>query len=285
MGRSSASKPRKRHLPEKDFRWLVKSLLVFYFFLVIFACQTVPITGRQQLSLLPSDQLLSLSITSYSDFLSKHEVVRGTRETHMVSNVGMRIKQAVEDYFYRIKQSHRIAGYTWEFNLIKDPSVNAWAMPGGKVAVYTGIMPIARNENGLAVVMGHEIAHVIAGHGNERMSQGLLAELGGMALSRALAAKPTQTQNLFLTAYGLGAQLGVLLPYSRLQESEADHLGLIFMTMAGYDPREAIGFWQRMAAEKKGGAPPEFLSTHPADQTRMKDLKKLIPEAMEYYQK
>ncbi len=151
--------------------------------------------------------------------------------------------------------------------------------------IYTGILPITRDESGLAVVMGHEIAHAVAEHGNERMSQMLLTQLGGVALSKALEDKPEQTQQIWMTAFGLGAQVGVLLPYSRLHENEADHLGLIFMAMAGYDPNTAVGFWERMAKEKGGQAPPEFLSTHPSDQTRINKIKALIPEAMQYYKK
>jgi predicted Zn-dependent protease len=168
---------------------------------------------------------------------------------------------------------------------VESEQANAFCMPGGKVVIYTGILPVTRDEAGLAVVMGHEIAHAIAGHGNERMSQGLAVEMGGMALSAALASKPAQTQQLWITAFGLGAQLGVMLPYSRLHESEADHLGLIFMAMAGYDPNNAVGFWERMAAAKEGKAPPEFMSTHPADETRIRQIKELIPEVMPYYEK
>jgi predicted Zn-dependent protease len=156
-------------------------------------------------------------------------------------------------------------------------------MPGGKVVFYTGILPLTRDENGLAVVMGHEIAHAIADHGNERMSQGLIAQLGGVALSVALDEKPEETQQLWLTAFGAGAQLGVLLPFSRLHESEADHLGLIFMSMAGYNPNHAISFWRRMSEYKEGEAPPEFLSTHPSDETRIAEIEKLLPEALKYY--
>ena len=156
-------------------------------------------------------------------------------------------------------------------------------MPGGKVAVYTGILPIAKNETGIAVVMGHEISHAVAKHGDERMSQGLVTQMGGMLLAEALSQKPEETVNLFMTAYGLGTQVGVLLPYSRLHESEADRLGLIFMAMAGYDPHEAVDFWQRMSQAKQGASPPEFLSTHPADATRIRNIRQLIPEAMTYY--
>jgi len=168
---------------------------------------------------------------------------------------------------------------------VEDKEVNAWCMPGGKVVVYSGILPVTQGEAGLAVVMAHEIAHAVAEHGNERMSQGLLAQFGGMALSEALSARPEATQNLWMTAYGVGAQYGAMLPYSRLQENEADHLGLIFMAMAGYDPNEAVTLWQRMATQKGGTAPPEFLSTHPSDAARIENIRRLIPEAMRYYKK
>lgn len=179
--------------------------------------------------------------------------------------------------------SHKLSNYSWEFNLVENQEINAWCMPGGKVVVYTGILPITRDEAGLAVVMGHEIAHAIAKHGNERMSQGLLAQVGGMALSTALESEPETTQQLWMAAYGLGAQIGLVLPYSRLHENEADHLGLIFMSMAGYNPNAAVSFWQHMAAKKGGKNPPEFLSTHPSDKNRILKIQALIPEAMKYY--
>lgn len=253
--------------------------------LLTVSCQTVPITGRQQLSLVPSDTVLGMSSTEYRDFLSKHKVVTDTEEARLVKRVGRNVQHAVERYFAENNLSDHLKGYEWEFNLVEDKLVNAWCMPGGKVVVYTGILPVAKDEAGLAVVMGHEIAHAIARHGDERMSQGLVAQMGGVALAAALSSKPAETTNLFLAAYGAGAQVGVLLPYGRLQESEADRLGLIFMAMAGYDPNNAVGFWQRMSATKQGAAPPEFLSTHPADATRIKNIEKLIPEAMKYYRK
>lgn len=258
---------------------LVAWLLAF----VLPACSTVPVTGRRQLDLVPSEQIMAMSADQYRRFMSEHEVVRGTAEARRVQRVGKRISTAVENYLTAHNRSDLVSGYGWEFNLVRDGSVNAWAMPGGKVAVYTGILPVARDENGLAAVMGHEVAHAVAQHGNERMSQGLLAELGGMALSVALSQNPSQTRELFMAAYGVGAQVGVLLPYSRLQESEADRLGLIFMAMAGYDPKNALAFWQRMAAHAEGGAPPEFLSTHPAHGTRIERIRDYLPEAMRYY--
>ena len=253
--------------------------------LVLIACSTVPITHRQQLQLVPNSTMLSMSFQQYDQFLQENKPVTNTPEAMMVKQVGKRISRAVETYFRQNGMSDKIKDYRWEFNLIEDKTVNAWCMPGGKVVVYSGILPIAKNATGLAVVMGHEIAHAIAGHGNERMSQQLAVQMGGVALGAALADSPQKTQQIWMAAFGLGSQVGLLLPYSRLHESEADHLGLIFMAMAGYNPQEAVDFWQRMAAEKKGGAPPEFLSTHPADQTRIRDIQKYMPEAMAYYRK
>ena len=253
--------------------------------LLTVSCSTVPVTGRSQLNLIPASTMLSMSYQQYGEFMQSHPVSRDQGKVQMVQQVGKRIQGAVETYFRQKGWSAQLEGYRWEFNLIESPEVNAWCMPGGKVVVYTGILPVTQTEAGLAVVMGHEIAHAIAEHGNERMSQGLVTQLGGIALNEALASKPEQTRALWMTAFGVGAQVGVLLPYSRLHESEADKLGLIFMAMAGYNPNEAVGFWQRMAAKKGGQAPPEFLSTHPSDETRIKDLKAAMPEAMQYYRK
>ena len=173
--------------------------------------------------------------------------------------------------------------YDWEFNLVESKDVNAWCMPGGKVVFYTGILPYTRNEDGVAVVMGHEIAHAVAAHGNERMSHMLAVQFGGLALSVALAQRPGETQGLWMAAFGLGAQVGLLLPFSRLHEYEADRLGLTFMAMAGYDPREGVKFWERMAQKQGGKKPPEFMSTHPSDEKRIANIKQLIPEVMPYY--
>mgnify|MGYP006286026945 CR=1 FL=1 len=248
-------------------------------------CSEVPITGRRQLNLVPESMVTSMSAQQYDQFLSQSNLSDDPQKVAMVKRVGARIQEAVEQFCAEYCDENPFQGYEWEFNLIADDTVNAWAMPGGKVAVYEGILPVAQNEAGLATVMGHEIAHVFADHGQERMSQGLLVQMGGVALEYALQEKPEQTRSLFMTSYGLGSQVGLLLPFSRLHESEADRLGLIFMAMAGYNPEEAVGFWQRMA-EAKGdaAAPPEFLSTHPADETRIRKIRELIPEAMEYYQ-
>lgn len=247
------------------------------------SCTQVAITGRKQLNIVPDSMMNSMALQSYNEFLSANKLSNNAQQTRMVKDVGSRIQKAVEKYCAENNLSSRIQNYQWEFNLVEDPNVNAWCMPGGKVVVYTGLLPVTQNEAGLAVVMGHEIAHAIARHGSERMSQGLLVDLGGMALSEALSKQPAATKDLFMKSYGIGAQVGVLLPYSRLHESEADHMGLIFMAMAGYNPNEAVSFWERMTAANKGPKPIELLSTHPADSTRIRNIKNLIPEAMQYY--
>ncbi len=251
--------------------------------LFLFSCSQVAVTGRKQLDIVPASTVNSLGAQSYKDFLSQNKLSNNAEQTRMVKTVGQKIQKAVEQYCKENNMSKRLQGYQWEFNLVENPAVNAFCLPGGKVVVYTGLIPVAKNETGLAVVMGHEIAHAIANHGGERMSQGLLVQMGGMGLEAAMAKQPTQTKNLFLQSYNAGTQYGVLLPYSRLHETEADHIGLIFMAMAGYNPQEAVDFWQRMSAANKGGAPPELLSTHPADATRIKNIQKFMPEAMRYY--
>ncbi|MBN1900633.1 M48 family metallopeptidase [Candidatus Sumerlaeota bacterium] len=252
--------------------------------LLLSACSTVPISGRRQINLISSNEINSMSFTSYKEFLGSHQLSADAENAAMVKKTGRNIQLAVEKYFVDNDMSDRLDGYEWEFNLLEEDTINAWCMPGGKVVVYSGILPLTRDETGLAVVLGHEIAHAVANHGNERMSQGLMVEMGGAALSQALEEQPEATRSLFLTSFGLGAQVGVVLPYSRLHENEADHLGLIFMAMAGYDPREAVDFWKRMAAGKSG-ATPEFLSTHPSDQKRIDNIKSLMPEALKYYKK
>ncbi|MBD3287539.1 M48 family metalloprotease [candidate division KSB1 bacterium] len=255
-----------------------------FLMLIIFiiSCSTVPVTGRRQLDLIPTSTMLSMSYQQYDEFLKNHELSDNQRQTAMVKRVGTNIQKAVEEYMAENNMSDQLENYKWEFNLIESEEVNAWAMPGGKVVIYTGILEVAQDAGGLAVVMGHEVAHAVARHGDERMSQGLVTQLGGMALSAALENKPEQTRQLWLAAFGVGAQVGFLLPYSRLHEGEADQLGLIFMAMADYDPRQAVDFWQRMAAQG-GGQPPEFLSTHPASESRIENIKSHMPEALKYY--
>ncbi len=263
----------------------IKLIVICGLILLAASCSQVAITGRKQFNLVPDSIINTMSLQNYREFLSQSRLSNNSGQIQMVKNVGVRIQDAVQRYSAENNMSDRIAGYKWEFNLIEDPNINAWAMPGGKVVVYTGLLPIAQNEAGLAVVMGHEIAHAVAKHGSERMTQGLIIEFGGMALSQALSKSPEKTKNLFMRSYNIGTQYGILLPYSRVHETEADRMGLIFMAMAGYNPNEAVSFWQRMAASKEGPAPPELLSTHPADATRIRNIRKSIPEAMSYYQK
>ena len=261
-------------------------LLPFFIFsFVAISCSTVAITGRKQLNIIPNSEMLSVSFQQYDEFMLANKLSADGNNSNMVKRIGFNVQNAVQRYFAENNRAEQLDGYNWEFNLIESADVNAWCMPGGKVVVYTGILPLTQDESGLAVVMGHEIAHAVAEHGNERMSQILLTQLGGMALSEALSSQPQQTRNLWLGVYGLGAQVGVLLPYNRTQESEADRLGLVFMAMAGYDPKVAVGFWERMEVQNQGQAPPEFLSTHPSDRTRIKDIKKNLPEAMKYFNK
>jgi predicted Zn-dependent protease len=267
-----------------NYRINIVLLLALTAFLV--SCSTVPVTGRKQLNIIPGSTMLSMSFQQYGDFLKSNKVVStDDKQTIMVKKVGKKIQVAVEQYFTQQNMSDRLNGYKWEFNLVESKEINAWCMPGGKVVVYSGILPVTKTENGLAVVMGHEIAHAIAEHGGERMSQGMIAQFGGIALMEALRKKPDETKQLWMTVFGLGAQYGALLPFSRVQENEADHLGLIFMAMAGYDPNGAVEFWQRMSSQKEGQAPPEFMSTHPSDNTRIENIKSELPEAMTYYKK
>lgn len=226
-----------------------------------------------------------MATQEYRQFLSSNRVVSpsGDRDAEMVRRVGQRLATAVAQYYSQQNLRETLEGYNWEFNLVNDPAANAWAMPGGKVVVYTGLLKITQNEAALANVLGHEISHAIFQHGNERMSQGLAQQLGGAALSVALSNQPAATQNLFMQAYGIGSQVGVLLPFSRKHELEADRYGMRWAAMAGYNPREAIALWKRMQQNSNGGAPPEFLSTHPSEANRINQLEKFLPEALQYY--
>jgi predicted Zn-dependent protease len=253
--------------------------------LLLPGCAEVPVTHRKGLRLVPESQLLSLSLQEYDQVLKKSRLSTDQQKVQMVRRVGERIARAAEAFLGDSGEAWKIRDYKWEFNLLEDDkTVNAWCLPGGKVAVYTGILPYTQDETGLAVVLGHEVSHAIADHGNERMSQALLAQMGGIALSAALSRRPRQTREIFMTAFGVGASLGVLLPYSRLHEREADRIGLMLMARAGYDPIGAVFFWDRMN-KKEGPRPPEFLSTHPAPTSRIADLRARIPEALPYYQK
>jgi len=248
----------------------------------IIACSKVPITGRKQLKLLPNSMIMEMGRTNYASFLNENPAVNPpTRQSAEVTAVGIRISNAVEKYMKDNGLSKQIAGYKWEFNVVDSKDVNAWCMPGGKVVVYTGILPLTKDAAGLAVVMGHEIAHAVADHGNERMSQELAVQAAGIGLQVYMQQKPQQTNDIFMSAFGVGSQLG-MLGYSRQHELEADKLGLVFMAMAGYDPERAISFWQEMA-KIGGNKPPEFMSTHPSDERRIAQIKAFLPEARKYY--
>jgi predicted Zn-dependent protease len=246
------------------------------------ACSKVPITGRRQLSLVGEGEIMAMANTEYVDFLQKNKPMPASdANVERVRTIGNRLAQAATKFLNENKAGDRVAGFQWEFNVVNDPTVNAWCMPGGKVVVYTGIIPVAQNDEGLAVVMGHEIAHAIARHGNERMSQGMAVQGAGMTLEVLTQQKPSLAGDLFLQSFGIGSQLG-MLAYSRKHETEADKMGLVFMAMAGYDPREAPKFWERMSAGG-GQAPPQILSTHPSDATRVSALNAYMPEALKYY--
>lgn len=260
------------------------SLFIIAIFTLI-SCSRNPITGRSQLSLVSESELRLTATQEYQKFLSESKVATSTsnKDLVMVKRVGNRIAKAITDYYNQQGKGNLLKDYAWEFNLVDSKDVNAWCMPGGKVVVYTGLLPVTQTETALAIVMGHEIAHAIAGHGRERISQAMMAQ-GLQQIGQTALSNDAKALNIFNNVYGPGAQLGVLLPNSRKQELEADKFGLIFAAMAGYNPEEAIPFWERMA--KSGGQkPPEFVSTHPSDETRIKKLQELMPEALQYYYK
>lgn len=250
--------------------------------IVLAACSSVLLTGRKQLLLVPDADIVSMSAVSYKQFIDSVPASTNVANTMLVKKVGKKISSVVEDYLRNNGLEEEIANYAWEFNLVKDPSVNAFCMPGGKVVFFEGILPIAKNEAGIAVVMGHEVAHAVAKHSSERLSQEMLLQYGASLTDVLTSNKSEVTRVGINTLFGLGAQFGVMLPYSRKHEYEADQLGLIFIAMAGYDPRQAIDFWERMEANS-GGAPVEFMSTHPSDANRIEKLKSYLPEALKYY--
>lgn len=263
----------------------MKKIIILLFILPVFAaCTRNAVTGRNQLSLLPESQLQEMAVTEYQSFLSKNNVVStsASKDAEMVRRVGTRIATAITEYYTKQGKGEVLNGYKWEFNLVDNKEVNAWCMPGGKVVVYTGLLPVTQNEAALAVVLGHEITHAVARHGNERMSQEMLTQGLGAIVNVATANNP-KVNSIFNTVYGPGSQLGYALPNSRSQEYEADHYGLIFSAMAGYNPREAVTFWERMAAASGGQKPPELLSTHPADANRIEKIKGYMDEALKYY--
>lgn len=256
-------------------------------FLAFSGCKTNSITGRSQLSLVSDADVLTAATSEYKQFLSSNKVLTvssGNSDASSVNRVGNRIVAAVKKYYANQGKLSELEGYNWEINTVSSAEANAWCMPGGKIVVYTGILPLTQNDAALAVVIGHEVTHALAKHGNERMSQSLLQQVGGQALAVALSNKPQETQALYNSAYGLGSQYGVMLPFARKDEYEADKFGLMFTALAGYDPQEAISFWQRM--EKAGSSnqkPPEFASTHPTDANRIAQLQSIMNDTRSKY--
>ena len=246
---------------------------------LVFACATNPFTGKSTLALVSNSEILPSAFAQYNQFLTENKVITGTADAKRVETVGTKIKVAAEKWLTANGKTGYLNDYKWEYKLVDSKDVNAWCMPGGKIVFYTGILPICKDDAGMATVMGHEVSHALANHGQQRMSAGLLQQLGGAGLAAATGGKSAETQQLAMTAYGAATEYGGMLPFSRNHESEADMIGLTLMAIAGYNPEKAIEFWTRMSANSGGQAPPEFMSTHPSDATRIANLKSLIPQA------
>lgn len=274
------------YLCRKNFftmkRFKLTTLLLALFLLA--GCSSVPLTGRKQVLLVSDSEVLSSSLTQYNDYIKTAKKSTNTTQTAMVVRVGKKIAAATEAYLKANGMSPEIKNFAWEFNLVQDAQVNAFCMPGGKIVVYEGLMKLVSSDDELAVVIGHEVAHAVAKHSNERMSQQVMAQYGAAILGAVVSDKSAAVQKAAETVYGIGAQYGVMLPFSRKHESEADYMGLVFMTMAGYNPDVAVGFWQKMSAGS-GGSVPEFMSTHPSDATRIADIEKELPGIKAKYQK
>jgi len=254
-------------------------LLGLFTVVLVCSCATNPITGKQNLNFVSNSELFPSSFQQYSAFIAENKVITGTADAKRVENVGMRIKAAAEKYLTYLGQTQYLKDYRWEYKLVDNKEVNAWCMPGGKIVVYSGILPVTQNDSGLATVLGHEVSHALANHGAQRMSAAQLQEIGGAALGAVTSNKSETTRQIFSQAYGLGTEVGVMLPFSRGNESEADKIGLTLMAIAGYNPEDAIAFWSRMSAKGGASGTPEFMSTHPSDATRIANIRSLIPEA------
>jgi predicted Zn-dependent protease len=259
-----------------------KYLFIFTFAaLIVYSCATNPITGKKDLNFVSNSELFPSSFQQYDTFLKENKVISGTADAQRVSLVGAKIKAAAEKYLTYLGQTQYLKDYRWEYKLVENKEVNAWCLPGGKIVVYSGILPITQNESGLATVMGHEVSHALANHGAQRMSAAQLQQLGAVGVAVATGSQSAENQAMWQKYYGLGSEVGVMLPFSRNHESEADKIGLILMAIAGYNPDDSIAFWTRMSAKSGGSGTPEFLSTHPSDATRIANLKSLIPQARE----
>ncbi|WP_206285866.1 M48 family metallopeptidase [Yeosuana marina] len=258
----------------------IKKVSVLLAILVlILSCATNPFTGKQTMALVPNSQLFPTAFAQYDQFLTDNKVIKGTADAAMVTRVGQKIAVAAERWLNANGHVGYLKDYKWEYNLVDDKTVNAWCMPGGKIVVYTGILPIAKGEAGLAAILGHEVAHALANHGQQRMSAGMIQQ--GLAVAGNIAIKDEKSRNAFNQYYGVGSQVGVMLPFSRSHETEADSIGIILMAIAGYNPDEAAELWKRMSAQSGGQAPPEILSTHPSNQSRIANLTALAPKAKE----
>ena len=251
--------------------------------MLLAGCSSVPLTGRKQVLLVSDQEVLSSSLTQYNDYIKTATKSNNAKQSAMVTRVGQKIAAATEQYLRQNGLESEVKNFAWEFNLVKDQQLNAFCMPGGKIVVYEGLLGIVSSDDELAVVVGHEVAHAVAKHSNERMSQQLMAQYGAAILGQAVSNRSTAVQQLATSVYGIGAQYGVMLPFSRKHESEADYMGLVFMTMAGYNPDVAVGFWQKMSAGGSGSVP-EFMSTHPSDATRIAEIKRWLPEIKAKYQ-
>jgi predicted Zn-dependent protease len=249
------------------------------FIALAISCAKNPFTGKNTLALVPNSEILPSAFAQYGTFLKENKVISGTSDANKVVNVGTKIKNAAEKWLNANGYQGYLKDYQWEYKLVENKEVNAWCMPGGKIVVYSGILPITKDEAGLATVLGHEVSHALANHGQQRMSAGMLQQLGAVGVAAAVGSKSQETQQIAMTAYGATTEIGGMLPFSRSHETEADQIGLTLMAIAGYNPEQAVVFWSRMASASGGGAPPEFMSTHPSDATRIANLKKLVPVA------
>lgn len=257
----------------------MKNFKLVLVFSLLFGCAANPLTGKKDLNFVSNDQLFPSAFQQYSSFLKENKVITGTADARRVENIGIKIKDAAQKYLTSLGQPNYLQDYKWEYKLVDDKAVNAWCMPGGKIVVYTGILPITQNDAGLATVMGHEVSHALANHGAQRMSAAQLQQIGALGIAVATGNQSAEKQQMWQQYYGIGSQLGVMLPFSRGHETEADKIGLTLMAIAGYNPSEAVVFWSRMAQQSNGQKPPEFMSTHPSDATRIANLQALIPEA------
>jgi predicted Zn-dependent protease len=255
--------------------------LLIAFIVILCSCKTNVLTGKRTLNFVPDGTLFPMAFSQYDQFLEENNIVTGTKDAEMITRVGQKIKTAAQRWLNAIGEEQYLENYQWDFKLVNDPTVNAWCMPGGKIVFYTGILPICQGETGVAIVMGHEVAHALANHGAQRMSGSQLQSIvgTGVALGSQAAGVNQSTQDIINQAYGISSQVGGMLPFSRSHETEADKLGLYLAAIAGYNPEEGAKLWERMKANSGGEAPPEFMSTHPSNDSRIAKLKQLAPQA------